>query len=182
MAQLKGEGSMTGVNLVIVTYDNNVTKDGKSQYLDAQVNAQDSRGPEQSNLHLVTNRSKDDSGKERFSNGAPYSMKQFEAIKEAAGANHVKLESGASVYAVKANVMPAGRGNGLVLNTKSLTASDFQIGDNVIEAQRESTKAAKEARAAAREADGPQADSPEVQAEAPAAEAAEVAVDEPAMA
>ncbi|KIA73391.1 hypothetical protein ANMWB30_23180 [Arthrobacter sp. MWB30] len=176
MAQLKGEGSMTGVNLIVVTYDNNATKDGKTQYLDAQINAQDARGPEQTNLHLVTNRSEAD-GKTRFSNGAPYSTKQFEAIKEAAGDNYVRLDSGAHVYAVKANVMPASRGNGLVINTKSLASSDFGIDEHVIEAQRDSSKAAKEAREAAVEAGAPEA-----QAEGPEVEAAEATVDEPAMA
>ena len=115
MANIKGPGSMKAVNLIAVTYPNNVTKDGKSRYMDVQIDARDSRGPEQTNLHLVTERVKHD-GKDRINNGAPYSAAQFDAIKEAAGANVVTLPSGAEVYAVKADLMPSSRKTGLVLN------------------------------------------------------------------
>jgi len=175
MANLKGPGSMKAVNLIAVTYPNNATKDGKSQYLDVQIDARDSRGPEQSNLHLVTNRVKHD-GKDRINNGAPYSTAQFTAIKEAAGTNVVKLPSGAEIYAVKADVMPSGRNSGLVLNSKTLAASEHAIDAKVLDNQFASAKAAKEARAAS------QAVEAEAQALAPQAEAAEAKVDEPAMA
>lgn len=175
MANLKGPGSMKAVNLIAVTYPNNRTKDGKSQYMDVQIDARDSRGPEQSNLHLVTQRVEHE-GKTRINNGAPYSAAQFEQIKAAAGTNFVKLPSGAEVYAVKADVMPAGRNSGLVLNSKSLAASEHTIDAKVLDNQFASAKAAKEARAASQAAEA------EAQAQAPQAEAAEAKVDEPALA
>lgn len=56
MALLKGKGAMTGVNLIAKVYDNGKTKDGKSVYADVQVDARDPRGPEQTNLHLKSER------------------------------------------------------------------------------------------------------------------------------
>jgi hypothetical protein len=174
MANLKGPGSMKAVNLIAVTYPNNVTKDGKSRYMDVQIDARDSRGPEQTNLHLVTERVKHE-GKERINNGAPYSTAQFAAIKEAAGANVVTLPSGAEVYAVKADLMPSSRKTGLVLNTKTVAASEHTIDAKVLDNQFASAKAAKDAKAA-------QAAEADAQVDAPQAEAAEVRVDEPALA
>lgn len=176
MANLKGPGSMKAVNLIAVTYPNNVTKDGKSRYMDVQIDARDPRGPEQSNLHLVTERVKHD-GKERINNGAPYSTAQFAAIKEAAGANVVTLPSGAEVYAVKADLMPSSRKTGLVLNTKTVAASEHTIDAKVLDNQFASAKAAKDAKA-----ESAKAAEAEAQVAAPEAETAEVKVDEPALA
>lgn len=173
MANLKGPGSMKAVNLIAVTYPNSVTKDGKSRYMDVQIDARDSRGPGQTNLHLVTERVKDKEGKDRINNGAPYSTAQFAAIKEAAGANVTVLPNGAEVYAVKADLMPSSRKTGLVLNTKTVAASEHAIDAKVLDNQFASAKAAKEAKA--------EAPAAEAQAEAQA-EAAEARVDEPALA
>lgn len=177
MANLKGPGSMKAVNLVAVTFPNSVTKDGKSRYIDVQVNAQDERGAEQTNLHLVTERVKDKDGKDRINNGAPYSTAQFAAVKEAAGDNVVTLPNGAEVYSVKADLMPSSRKSGLVLNTKTVEASDFAIDEKVLDNQFASVKEAKEAKASA----GPEADGAEAQAGEPQADAAEAKVDEPAL-
>jgi hypothetical protein len=176
MANLNGPGSFKAVNLIAVTYPNNVTKDGKSRYMDVQIDARDSRGPAQTNLHLVTERVKHE-GKERINNGAPYSTAQFAAIKEAAGTNVVTLPSGAEVYAVKADLMPSSRKTGLVLNTKTLASSEHTIDAKVLDNQFASAKAAKEAKA-----ESAKAAEAEAQVEAPEAEAAEARVDEPAMA
>lgn len=177
MANLRGPGSMKAINLVAVTFPNSVTKDGKSRYLDVQVDAQDSRAPGQTNLHLVTERVKDKEGKDRINNGAPYSTAQFASIKEAAGDNVVTLPNGAEVYSVKADLMPSSRKSGLVLNTKTVEASDFKIDTKVLDNQFASVKEAKTA-----QAEAPQADAAEAQAEAPQADAAEVKADEPALA
>lgn len=165
MAQLKGKGAMTGVNLVAVVYDNGATKDGKSHYADVQVDARDPRGPGQTNLHLKSDRVKGPDGKTRFNNGAPYSISQLDEIKQAAGPNTepVNDKDGNQVgtlYGVKGNVMPANRGTGLVINTKSVEASEFKVDANTLDNQFASIKAAKEAQAAAKSN----------QAEAPAAE------------
>lgn len=175
MANLKGPGSMKAVNLIAVTYPNNATKDGKSRYMDVQIDARDRRGPEQTNLHLVTERVKHD-GKDRINNGAPYSTAQFAAIKEAAGANVVTLPSGAEVYAVKADLMPSSRKTGLVLNTKTVAASEHTIDAKVLDNQFASAKAAKDAKV-----ESAKAAEAEAQVETPAVEAVETRVEEPAL-
>lgn len=150
MALLKGKGAMTGVNLLAKTFNNNVTKDGKTRFIDIQVDHRDPRGPEQTNLHLVSQRTQDKDGKTRFNNGAPYSTGQFDKIVEAAGPNsEAILDKGGQeigrVYAVKANVMPSSKGTGLVLNSESLTQSDHRIDATTMDGQFASMKAAKEA-------------------------------------
>lgn len=182
MANLKGPGSMKGVNLVAVTFPNSVTRDGKSRYLDVQVDAKDPRGPGQTNLHLVTERVKDKQDQDRINNGAPYSTAQFAAIKEAAGTNVVTLPNGAEVYSVKADLMPSSRKTGLVLNTKTVVASDFTNDAKVLDNQFASVKEAKDAKAAQAAADK----AAETQATAPQADAAVADVsldkaDEPAL-
>ena len=177
MALLKGKGAMTGVNLIAKVYDNGATKDGKSHYADIQVDARDSRGPEQSNLHLKSERVKGPDGKERFANTAPYSVGQLEEIIKAAGPNTEPLlnkdgEKVGTVYGFKGNVMPASRGTGLVVNTKSVEASDFKVDAKTLDNQFASMKAAKEAQAAAKQSQaGPEQTAQAeqvVEAEAPA--------------
>ncbi|MGW5927736.1 hypothetical protein ACWF2L_16005 [Streptomyces anulatus] len=180
MAHLKGKGAMTGVNLIAKVYKNGVTKDGKTQYADVQIDARDPRGPEQTNLHLKSDRIKDENGKVRFNNGAPYSTSQMEEIAKAAGPNTEPIldkdggnEVG-TVYGFKGNVMPATRGTGLVVNTKSVEASEFKVDNNTLDNQFTSMRAAREAQAAAKES----------QAQAPALDAEQqqaVQVDEPAV-
>lgn len=157
MALLKGKGAMTGVNLIAKVYDNGATKDGKSHYADVQVDARDSRGPEQSNLHLKSERVKGDDGQTRFNNGSPYSVGQMKEIADTAGPNTEPLrdKDGAEVgtlYGFKGNVMPATRGTGLVVNTKSVESSEFKVDNKTLDNQFESMRAARGAQAAAREA------------------------------
>ncbi|MEU3047801.1 hypothetical protein ABZ705_15010 [Streptomyces sp. NPDC006984] len=181
MALLKGKGAMTGVNLIAKVYKNGVTKDGKSQYADVQVDARDPRGPEQTNLHLKSDRVQGEDGKVRYNNGAPYSTGQMEEIVKAAGPNTEPIlnkdgnEVG-TIYGFKGNVMPATRGTGLVVNTKSVEASEFKVDDKTLDNQFASMRAAREARAAAKESQA-QAPAPEAKQE----QAAEVEVDEPAV-
>ncbi|MDX3274762.1 MULTISPECIES: hypothetical protein [Streptomyces] len=181
MALLKGKGAMTGVNLIAKVYKNGVTKDGKSQYADVQLDARDPRGPEQTNLHLKSDRVQGEDGKVRYNNGAPYSTGQMEEIIKAAGPNTEPIlnkdgnEVG-TIYGFKGNVMPATRGTGLVVNTKSVEASEFKVDDKTLDNQFASMRAAREARAAAKESRA-QAPAPEAKQE----QAAEVEVDEPAV-
>lgn len=110
MALLKGKGMMTGVNLIAKVYKTGITKDGKSQYIDVQVDARDPRGPEQTNLHLRSERVTGDDGKTRFNNGAPYSVGQMAEIAKAAGPNTEPiLDKGGkevgTLYGFKGNVM-----------------------------------------------------------------------------
>ncbi|MFD9867492.1 hypothetical protein ACFXI8_23710 [Streptomyces niveus] len=162
MAVLKGEGAMTGVNLIAKVYKNGVTKGGKSQYADVQLDARDPRGPEQTNLHLRSDQVQGEDGKVRYRNGVPYSTDQMEEIARAAGPNTAPIlnkdgiEVG-TVYGFKGNVMPAARGTGLVVNTKSVRVSEFVVDDKTLDNQFTSMRAARASRAAAAEsqAQGP---------------------------
>lgn len=181
MAVLKGKGAMTGVNLIAKVYKNGVTKDGKSQYADIQLDARDPRGPEQTNLHLKSDRVQGEDSKVRYNNGAPYSTGQMEEIAKAAGPNTAPIlnkdgnEVG-TIYGFKGNVMPATRGTGLVVNTKSVEASEFKVDGKTLDNQFASMRAAHKARAARMESQA-QAPAPEAKQE----QAAEVEVDEPAV-
>lgn len=156
MALLKGKGAMTGVNLLAKVYDNGKTKDGKSHYADIQVDARDPRGPEQINLHLKSERVQRPDGEQGYTNTAPYSIGQMEEIIKAAGPNKEPLlnqanETVGTVYGFKGNVMPATRGTGLVVNTKSLEASEFKVDAKTVANQFASMKEAKKAHSAAKE-------------------------------
>ncbi|MFJ5740093.1 hypothetical protein [Streptomyces microflavus] len=179
MAVLKGKGAMTGVNLIAKVYKNGITKDGKTQYADIQIDVRDPRGPEQTTLHLKSDRLKGDNGKVRYNNGAPYSTSQMEEIVAAAGPNTEPIlnkdgnEVG-TIYGFKGNVMPATRGSGLMVNTKSVEASEFEVDSSTLDTQFTSMRAAREAQAAAKAS---QAQAPAVDAEQQQA----VQVDEPAV-
>lgn len=161
MALLKGKGAMTGVNLLAKVYDNGKTKDGKSHYADIQVDARDPRGPEQTNLHLKSERVQRPDGEQGYTNTAPYSTGQMEEIIKAAGPNKEPLlnmadEPVGTVYGFKGNVMPASRGTGLVVNTKSLEASEFKVDTKTLDNQFASMKAAKMAHSAAKQTSAPE--------------------------
>ncbi|KOT57112.1 hypothetical protein ADK43_22005 [Streptomyces rimosus subsp. rimosus] len=169
---------MTGVNLIARVYDNGKTKDGKYQYADVQVDARDPRGPEAINLHLKSDRVKSEDGKVRYNNGTPYSVAQMEEIVKAAGANSEPIvdkdgHAVGTVYGFKGNVMPATRGTGLVVNTKSVEASDFKVDDKTLDNQFESMRAAAAARKASKKSQA-EAPAPEAEQEQPA----EVEVDD----
>ncbi|MCX5103423.1 hypothetical protein [Streptomyces sp. NBC_00439] len=157
MALLKGKGMMTGVNLIAKVYKTGITKDHKSQFADVQVDARDPRGPEQTNLHLRSERVTDDDGKTRYNNGAPYSVGQMAKIAKAAGPNTEPiLDKGGNevgtLYGFKGNVMPASHGTGLVVNTNTVEPSDFKVDDKTLDNQIASMRSARKAQPAAQEA------------------------------
>lgn len=187
MAVLQGKGSMTGVNLVAKVYDSGVTKNGKSHYIDLMIDARDERGAEQANSHLISTREQSADGKVRYNNSAPYSVSQLEEMRKAAGTNIEPLlnadkERVGSVLLFKSNVMPATTGgNGLVVNTKKLDASDFTADGQTMDRQFASMTSASRAARAAREAAADQT-TYEPEAEAQADEQiidAEIVEDEP---
>lgn len=154
MAFLRGKGAMTGVNLIAKVYTNGATKDGKSHYVDVQVDARDTRGPEQTNLHLKSDRIRGDGGTTRYNHGAPYSVGQLEEIVKAAGPNTEPIldkndEELGTLYGFKGNVMPASRGTGLVVNTKSIGASEFTVDATTLDNQFSSMRSARAAQSAA---------------------------------
>ncbi len=168
-----GPGSMKGVNLVVIAYDNRVAKkDGEitTHYLDARIHPSDRRAAGQTSLALVSK--KDDKSPSGYNNSARYSVGQFEAIKEAAGDNVAPLTNQAgevigTIYGVKADLLIS---NGdVIANTKTLESTDLSVGPDAdgkdireqIFAAMKVSKEAREANKAAAAAE------PEAAAEAP---------------
>lgn len=181
MAILRGEGSMRGVELVVVEYPNAHSKAGDRFFLDAQVRPVEGVAPQQV-PHLVSKKRELD-GRTVYDHQAGYSASQRDAIAAAAGDNFVQMPErdghpGPCVYAVKADVMPAsGKQTGLVINTKTLEPSELAIDDKIFDELRAASKAAKEANEA-RKAAQKDAEA-EVSAEAQVEEVAEIKNDEP---
>lgn len=196
MVNLKGKGSMSGKNLLVVAYDSSIGKGdgGKLNFLDVQLDHRDPAGPGQSNLHATSKQSKNKdgsamtkNGKQLYDHNVNYYDKQLDAIKEAAGPNTEPLltnegEPVGTVYAVKGNLMSNPRGPGLMVNTKEgqLEQSELpKIGPDTMKAQYDSASAASaEARAAkAAQKEEPAAEAAKAE---PAVESAEASADEPA--
>lgn len=196
MATLTGPGAMKGVSLIARVYTSARTKDGSRQFIDVQVDSRDSRG-QQANLHLVSTRAKGPDGKMRTNNGAAYfatskdgSPSQLDKIADAAGPNKrdiVSKKTGEVIgvdYALKADLQKQSSGHGLIINTNTVTQSDFQMTDDTMTAQFETMgafgKAEREARAAKQAAakEAPQVAQPEL----PESEAAQPETsDEPSL-
>lgn len=127
-----GPGSMKGVNLVVIAYDNRVHegKDGQSatHYLDARIHPGDRRAAGQATLALVSK--KDERSPSGYNNSARYSASQFDAIKEAAGDNVTDLTKVdgtvvGKIYGVKADLLVS---NGdVIANTKTVEASELSV-------------------------------------------------------
>lgn len=76
----------------------------------------------------------------------------MEEIVKAAGPNTEPINDKdgnqiGTLYGFKGNVMPASRGVGLVVNTKSVEASEFKVDSNTLDNQFASMRAAREAQA-----------------------------------
>ena len=181
MAILRGKGSMSGVELVVVEYPNAHSNTGDRFFLDAQVRPVEGVAPQQV-PHLVSKKRELD-GRTVYDHQAGYSVSQRDAIVAASGDNFVQMPErnghpGPRVYAVKADVMPAsGKQTGFVINTKTLEPSELAIDDKIFDELRAASKAAKEANEA-RKAAQKDAEA-EVSAEAQVEEVAEIENDEP---
>lgn len=180
-----GAGSMSGVNVVVMAYDNRKSeRDGKvAVYLDARIHPGDKRGPGQTNLALVSKKQpKATSG---YDNTARYSETQFAAIQAAAGDNVTDLttlngEVVGKIYGLKADLL-INQQKEVILNTTKLAASDLSVKANaegkdirtqIFDAQR-AASAARDAATKAKESavETPAAEAPAV--EEPAAEPAD---------
>lgn len=180
MANFKGEGAMTQRQLLVTSFDSNVTKNGKTRFLDVQLAASDPLAKDQTNLHCVSQQEKNADGtpkmrvdqrtgesKESWSNHAAYTVDQYEKIKQAAlsgdnanGPTVGKFDNGREVISIVADVMPrSGSNKGVVINTSKPIQPGPAIGPDVINKQIESTKEARAARDAAKanQAQAPQA-------------------------
>ena len=159
MAILRGKGSMSGVELVVVEYPNAHSKAGDRFFLDAQVRPVEGVAPQQV-PHLVSKKRELD-GRTVYDHRTGYSVSQRDAIVAAAGDNFVQMPER----------------DGLVINTKTLEPSELAIDDKIFDELRAASKAAKEANEA-RKAAQKDAEA-EVSAEAQVEEVAEIENDEP---
>lgn len=183
-----------GRNLLV--YDYVVVGKNEARKLEVQLDARDSAAkgaaglvPDaNTSLRLVDRKTHypDAEGKAqaRYEHGAFYSNKQFDKIKEAAGAKHqeIKLENGntVNVYGIKADLVQTKEnflgedlkkfeGKVLAINTaKEMGPSDFTVGPKVYENQYKNTMKIKEASKAAYEelkANAPEVPTQEAEAE-----------------
>ncbi|MFK0244580.1 hypothetical protein ACIQUM_07765 [Amycolatopsis azurea] len=140
---------MTAVNLIAKVYDTAKTKDGKTHFIDVQVDGRDHRGTGQTNLHLTSDRTTTDDGTVRYENRAPYSAGQLQEIMAAAGPTQWPLLSKqdgrpiGTMYGFKADVTPASRGSGLVVNTNTAGPSEFTVGATTLDHQFDCMRAAR---------------------------------------
>lgn len=181
--QLTGKGAMTNRSLLVITYPNSVTKNGKTQYADVQLNADEPDAAGKTDLHvssvrktLPENVAAKLGKKFDWVNTQPYSMSQLDAIKEAAGDNFVVAPKadgtpGPTVYSVTASLMPVKSG-GLIINVKKPMGPGPEIDTDVLSKQFKSMQLAKEAKA--KEAAVEKEAEVEIEAEAPAVEENEI--------
>lgn len=136
MVKLHGKGARTGVNLNVIQYDSNQTKDGKVHFLEAMVDARDPRVKDDGNLNLKSVKQEGPNGKTMWNKSEAYRTSQLEKIQAAAGDNKTPLynvqgERVGTVYGVKANLMSKSD-FAKCINTKSLEPSDFRVDQNTL--------------------------------------------------
>lgn len=174
MANLRGKGAMTDVNLIAVSYDK--AESETSKWVDVQIDHRDKRAQGQSNLHLYGKPEQKQDGSPGWTNNQPYSIdKQWNKMLEAADENvapkrDIEGNIVGKVIAFKASLMNADnpREGAIVRTNKEIKPSDFKVDEKTLDAQYASMTAAKEAKEAQAEQ---QTEAPQAQAEAPAQEA-----------
>lgn len=188
MANLRGPGAMTDVNLIARLYDNaqHTNKNGNTSYfVDVMVDGRNESAKGDPNLHIATQRTKDANGKQRISNTQPYAQPQLDKLLVAAGDNvtPIKNQAGEAIgkaFAFKGSLMPV-KNNQLIVNTnKTLGASDFEpVTEQVLNNQFAMMKEASVANKAAKQAQATEAPAPtEAQV---ATEQVQVQQDEPSI-
>lgn len=177
--EVHGAGSMKGLDLAVIAYDNRVArKDDKitTRYLDVRIHPGDRRAEGQTQLALVSK--KDEKSPTGYNNSERYSEGQFEAIVEAAGDNVTDLTNKAGdvvgkIYGVNADLLVSGARE-LVINTKTVKGSELSVAPNeagvdIRQQMFDSMKAAQAAREAAKATEA-ETSAPEASVEAPAPE------------
>lgn len=177
-----GAGSMNDVNLVVIAYENRVSKkDDKvtGHYLDMRLHPEDSRAADQNTLALVTRR--DPKAKSGYNNTARYVPVQYEAMVAAAGENVVPLTDRdgkivGKILGLKGDLLPSkDPGGGLVVNPQTLKPSELSVHDNDKgrDIRSQIFDAQKTAKLAREQAKSEQAAAPQVETAAPQRVAAE---------
>lgn len=109
MAVVQGKGSTKQRDVVLTTYPNAVTQDGKRIYCDIELDVRDERTGAQTNPHLFTKTTEKDGGAKDYKHAFPYTVEQFNKMREVADHQTVtNPETGQSreVYTFKADIMP----------------------------------------------------------------------------
>jgi hypothetical protein len=128
-----GHGATTGVNLVVLAYDDRVDIDGDGavthHHLDVRVHPGDRRAPGETDLALVP--LKHDDAAHGHRRTARYTAAQFASIVGAAGANTAALadangQRAGAAYGVKADLLIAD--GDVVVNTRTLAPTDLSVG------------------------------------------------------
>lgn len=130
-----GAGATQGVNLVVMAYDDRIASDRDgvitARLLDVRVHPGDRRAPGQVNLALVSK--KRSATAPGHAGSARYTEDQFACIQASAGENAALLTDAVGgvigrVYGVRADLLI---NNGeVVVNTKTLTSTELQVGPN----------------------------------------------------
>lgn len=122
MADIRKQSSK-GREVLLVVYKTSATRDGKGAFVDGLL----CDDPHQTNAHLVTTTHKGKNGKTLYSNGQFYTNEQLENLFAPAMASGNFYEepatdkhSGRLVAKVKADLMPAYNGKGLLINPKTV--------------------------------------------------------------
>lgn len=122
MADIRKQSSK-GREVLLVVYKTSATNDGKGAFVDGLL----CDDPHQTNAHLVTTTHKGKNGKTLYSNGQFYTNEQLENLFAPAMASGNFYEepatdkhSGRLVAKVKADLMPAYNGKGLLINPKTV--------------------------------------------------------------
>lgn len=184
MARFQGKGSTKQVDLAVALYNNAVSRNEQNGITAAfpttYLHPDSSTAPGQTNLALNTRR--DEKSPSGYNNTAAYSSSQMRDIVATAGDNHAPMtnkdgQAVGRIYGVKADVMKASNGSGMVMNTKTLASTELPVGPDaqgrdLVNRVIDTHKAAKEAK----EAQGP---APVAQEQEAQAQRPQAAVNEP---
>lgn len=177
MANFRGMKRNDGINLIVKSYDNSIVKDKDGEvkvcFLDVEIDHRDPKFGKQTQPHLVNIPRVDEAGKpvlndkgtQLYSNGAPYSKKQLDAIVATAGQNKTPYiaQDGkrvGDIYVVKAPIMRGSGPKGAdgkptqipIINTKGLEVADFDCPQTILDDQFQARQAYRAEVAAEKEA------------------------------
>lgn len=153
MVTLNTPGERKSVNLLISTFDRNMSADGKLQHLDMQIDHRDPRGTSQTNPHLVST-PVPVGGQIRQNHARAYTVGSYAALQGAAG--HFRGEGSAPILnatgepegqliAVKADIVSTIHGGYAIDLRGPMAASDYPVDAMTWASQRAATREARAA-------------------------------------
>lgn len=180
MADFRGLKRNDGINLIVKSYDNSIVKDKDGEvkvcFLDVEIDHRDTKFGKQTQPHLVNIPRVDeagkpvlnDKGKQLYSNGAPYSKSQLDAIVATAGENTTPYitqdgKKVGDIYVVKAPIMRGSGPKGTdgkptqipIINTKALEVADYDCPETLLDDQFQARQAYRAEVEAKKQAEAP---------------------------